>query len=203
MRTVALALAAVAGCHSPMVYGTARTLPPGEGRGIGGIEVHHTEDTVLPAGFAGARGGVAERVDLGFRLGVAAQADIKVTVLLASDAALAVSLDVWSPWLSWFRAPPSAGADARLILDVRLGGETFLVVHAAGGYAYVAPIPGLFEDEPDPPTHGPTASAGIGVNARVADAIVLHPEISVTAVFASAGPTTYWPAIGVALERPF
>ena len=204
LAALALTLGFAAGCWSPNVYSTARTVPAGESRGFGGVEVHNADYATAPAIFGGTRIGLAERLDFGVRVGVAIQADLKLTALLHEDAALAIAIGGWSTWLTFLSPPPSAGSDARLIFDLRVGDGAYLVLHAGAGYATFAQL--LPNEESDltrqPNLHGPTATMGLGASFRLSD-IIIRPEISVAAIFIQDRSPAYWPTGGIAFERVF
>ncbi len=190
LALVAAAASALAGCPSPNIYGTARTIP------VGTIQHTASIDTIGISGSGGTfftptlptyqlRLGVHDRVDLGFRLGnlTSLGFDAKVN-LVRGPFDLALAPGVQGIYISASSGSSSSGAGIMYLnLPVILGfnlSQNFSLIATPGiayalGFSYDSVSSG---DSARYTADGFAARLGVGANIRASRFFSLQPEIT-------------------------
>ncbi len=186
MRLLAIVAAAVlglSGCLGAGVARTARVLPVGGDEGQLALEVfpaiHRCEEDTcgtyrwVPVPTYGHRFGVAERLELGFRVGplVAGEATVALLRSRHLHAALAPAAGVAVDGLG---ASPRAFGELAAVVELRLADGLGLVLHGGGRATHELSLGGL---EPEP-----AAIGGAGADVRVAEGVRLAPSVGVVAL---------------------
>lgn len=178
-----VAAASLAGCPSPNVYGTARTLPAGTIQHTAAVETigvapRTGSGLFLPtAPTYQLRLGVTDRVDLGFRLGNLSTLGFDAKINLVRGAFdLAIDPGLQGMYLAF----GSSGAALMYFnLPVILGfnlSENFSII-ATPGVAYALGI-GYTSSSSEYNSDGFAGRLGLGLNIRVSRSFALQPEVT-------------------------
>jgi hypothetical protein len=188
----ALALTAIAGCPSPNLYGTARTIPVGQIQHTAAVEtigvVPRTGNGIFvpTAPTYQLRLGVADRVDLGFRLGNLSTVGFDAKINLVRGAFdLAIDPGLQGMYLA---IGDAGGSLVYFNLPVVLGfnlSQNFSLI-ATPGIAYVLGI-GYSATSSDYNSDGFAGRLGLGANIRVSHSFAIQPEVTALYFPASEG----------------
>ncbi len=184
--------ASLAGCPSPNVYGTARTLPAGQMQHTAAIEFIGVkpstgEGLFLPtAPTYQLRLGVTDRVDMGFRLGNLSTLGFDTKINLVRGAFdLAIDPGLQGMYLA---VGSSGGGLVYFNLPVILGfnlSQSFSII-ATPGIAYALGF-GYSSTSSEYNSDGFAARLGLGANIRVSRSFALQPEVTALYFPASEG----------------
>jgi len=215
---VGLAAPALAGCPSPNIYGTPRTLAPGAITHTFAFEANHYSGQYPAASGTGTtsrlepsipvtymlRAGVAEQIDLGVRIGDLSSLglDVKGNFLRSKVIDLAVDPGAQMLPLLGDRGHAMVHAQVPLLVGINFSRAASLVV--SPGIAYVAPFDAVSTESDRVRILGEAGlrgRLGLGVNMRFSNFFALQPEVTTIRSFDSTKATIVAIGLGFSLGQ--
>jgi len=185
-----IALPALTGCPSPNIYGTPRTVAPGETTHTFAFEANHYSgdyplttsrlEPSMPVTYM-LRAGMAEQIDVGVRLGSLSSigADVKGNFLRSKMVDLAVNPAVQMLPLLGDHGHGMVYTEVPLLVGINFSRSATLV--ASPGFTYIAPFDSIAHESDR--VHilgegGMRGRLGLGFNMRFSKFFALQPEVT-------------------------